>query len=1384
MRKMVEFCQLWTRYRYCLVVLMLMVVTQVSANPVDVNDAMKIAQNFLEGYVQDNHAAKRSYLAKSKELSLALVVTDAESASVKNNRAAFVGDNALLYVFNGIDNDCFVIVSGESNGRQVFAYSTTNAFRVDSLVPETKVLLERCKAAVKVSRSAVSQESSTQLSTFRAPAAVVSPLIKTQWSQEYPYNYQCPQIGSERCVVGCTNTAYAQVMNYWQWPKQPTGKVKWSSVAGDYLKMDLSEKPFDWDAMKQTYLPTDVLTDREIDAISYLMAGVGMANGARYGENGPGETGTPFVTSSLRTNFQYHCSDIIYRQASSDEQWLQYIKNELDASRPILYVISRINHAIVLDGYDDANNVHLNFGWNGDSDGFYYISDDAFFWHDDYMIIDIRPNYDGSEEDETSQILYATDGFVKSADWKFGSTEYHLSIEDKIWKEDISGNEYTMQTMKPGYFDVSFSVSIDWDYSIDSLGICSFNEDGTVKKKWYSDGSIYGFSTQSLPIMNFSKETVLHTISLAYYRKGEWHKFEDFPSISFYVEPLPPLGSNIVIANSEQKIYAYSTENAYFSITLKRVDKDKIFYGDVDVQLYKGDEKIKSWLCTNIIVPDLSYGIDTEYNRLGWLNGINGNHLPPGNYDIKVAVRDYGKEEFRYVGISDDWGVNPKLIVTNENIPYQEREGGLYITDFRVEGAEHGTYQCWMAENNSYYVKDINNIPISVTLYNSSDKDIQGDSILLGNATGWKIISSQPISVKAKENVTLKFTGELSNTLSLRATYFIHYKRYNPWNDNWVEEEIWDNPYVEYPSINYLGFYNNDEANTIEQLNDNPVINDGKGLQYGKNDIYLPSDKKILSYHDTYLIDATGKVVAQTNWWLGESSANSKLRLDIRDDVPPGDYFISINKSADGTGWTLANPIKDKTGEPLRYPVTLKKNGNIELISDHKNNGVNYSFASGAVLVRGKAMPVRYCLSNPNIGTDYEGTIAVFDDIGNQLSDDIIVKIRKKCAEKVYGDILVTVPADYDRDIIRIYLKEKDSGQTVYDFVTRGSGYYNSLYEYIRGEQADVQVKDKYVLVRAKSYNLKVGDELPTISYDCFGLDEGVTPVWNTEPQVSCSIAETIAIGVYPVSITAGVPSNISVDAYEGGVIEGSKHILYATAEDQVITYGDEFNVDNVPVRYEGFAGGDDESCLTERPKAVLKNNNHDPNDITSCMIELSGGKSDKYKIYTIDGYLTVNKANHEIIWDQDFESVKSGTVIKLNAYATSGNPLVYTTSNPNIAYIYTASSYWDSRDWTTHKEQNLVLRGEGEVVITAYMASTETTSGRDYYKSRYNEAYTPVDKTITISSASTGIKTVQSKKSVDVYNLQGIKVRSNTTDLKGLPKGIYIINGNKVIVK
>lgn len=54
----------------------------------------------------------------------------------------------------------------------------------------------------------------------------------------------------------------------------------------------------------------------------------------------------------------------------------------------------------------------------------------------------------------------------------------------------------------------------------------------------------------------------------------------------------------------------------------------------------------------------------------------------------------------------------------------------------------------------------------------------------------------------------------------------------------------------------------------------------------------------------------------------------------------------------------------------------------------------------------------------------------------------------------------------------------------------------------------------------------------------------------------------------------------------------------------------------------------------------------------------------------------------------------------------------------------------------------------------------------------------------INAPDSGTGINTLKMNKSADVYDLRGNKVRSNTTDLNGLRKGIYIVNGKKVMVK
>lgn len=76
---------------------------------------------------------------------------------------------------------------------------------------------------------------------------------------------------------------------------------------------------------------------------------------------------------------------------------------------------------------------------------------------------------------------------------------------------------------------------------------------------------------------------------------------------------------------------------------------------------------------------------------------------------------------------------------------------------------------------------------------------------------------------------------------------------------------------------------------------------------------------------------------------------------------------------------------------------------------------------------------------------------------------------------------------------------------------------------------------------------------------------------------------------------------------------------------------------------------------------------------------------------------------------------------------------------------------------------------GEYDIVVSGGLATN--------YEFHY------VNGTLTITEAS-GITEMTTDHPVDVYTLMGSKVKARTTTLEGLPKGIYIVNGKKVVVR
>ena len=157
-----------------------------------------------------------------------------------------------------------------------------------------------------------------------------------------------------------------------------------------------------------------------------------------------------------------------------------------------------------------------------------------------------------------------------------------------------------------------------------------------------------------------------------------------------------------------------------------------------------------------------------------------------------------------------------------------------------------------------------------------------------------------------------------------------------------------------------------------------------------------------------------------------------------------------------------------------------------------------------------------------------------------------------------------------------------------------------------------------------------------------------------------------------------------------------------------------------------------------------------------------------------------------------EYEIVASkGTVTNYNVTYVNGKltitkaPLTITSKSYTIKQGDALPTFEAEYSGFKNNETASVLSAQPTIMTSATSASEPGTydivvSGA----SATNYDITYVKGTLTITPNETDIREISADNPVDVYNMQGNKVRSKATTLSGLPKGVYIVNGRKVIVK
>ncbi len=342
------------RQKHILVILLAFVASVLQAAQVNKNDALQKAERFVAG----RQAAARGAVGQTMSLKTAL-------------------DNPYYYVFNIGSNGGFVIVSGDDRTPEILGYSDQGSFDAQNIPDNMRAFLQGYADEIQHLPANVTAASRGVGQKKAAVRSSITPLLTTLWNQHAPYNNNCPIVSSKRTLTGCVATAMAQVMNFHQYPVEPTtvipGYTPTGSNAGPEVD-PLEETTFDWGLMRNEYDGAD--TDDAADEVAKLMQYCGASVQMNYGVDGS-EASTSMVINALINYFDYDAGARYAERSEYDYNgWVALLYTELANNRPVLMGGQSTGggHAFVCDGYDEDDFFHINWGWGGTSNGFFRLS--------------------------------------------------------------------------------------------------------------------------------------------------------------------------------------------------------------------------------------------------------------------------------------------------------------------------------------------------------------------------------------------------------------------------------------------------------------------------------------------------------------------------------------------------------------------------------------------------------------------------------------------------------------------------------------------------------------------------------------------------------------------------------------------------------------------------------------------------------------------------------------------------------------------------------------------------------------------------------------------------------------------------------------------------
>ena len=355
------------------------------ANPVDESRAKMVGQQFAQNALG----------------------MDAEGIYLLN--AASTERGVPCYYIYNIGKDGYVIVSGDDYYRPIIGYSKTAAF--DTTNPGLAYYLRTILSGRNKNTGEPTPAVAAEWNRVMNEGYLVSKnagrggsfLCATKWNQNYPFNALCPAYSGGpggHFYAGCVATALAQAMKYWNYPAQGQGSHTYTSQAHPYTPdhpvnipantctANFGATTYDWENMPNT-LATNA-PQQQIMAVATLIYHCAVAVDMDWDYDGSGSN-MARAAERMPIYFNYSNASVYQLRASfAASTWAQKVKESIDMGWPVPYAGVEegmpYGHAFVVDGYDDNDLYHFNFGWSGSGDDWltfegqdYHVNDGGLF---------------------------------------------------------------------------------------------------------------------------------------------------------------------------------------------------------------------------------------------------------------------------------------------------------------------------------------------------------------------------------------------------------------------------------------------------------------------------------------------------------------------------------------------------------------------------------------------------------------------------------------------------------------------------------------------------------------------------------------------------------------------------------------------------------------------------------------------------------------------------------------------------------------------------------------------------------------------------------------------------------------------------------------------